>query len=158
EPSLFERWTKWRRRHPRLTSLTTLAVVGAVLVGGVATFSILQVNEANARQRVANQQLVAQGLEKAARETLAKVPPEAQDVQERLTGAGDVGVALERGRKALALYGVGTDPGWQETNLVRFLPAEAQGQVKQEVGDFLLVMVNAQKYLTKLGRSGKQAA
>src|SRR5205823_1540338 len=38
EPSLRERLGKWRRRHPRLTSSTTVAACAAVIIAGLTSW------------------------------------------------------------------------------------------------------------------------
>jgi serine/threonine protein kinase/tetratricopeptide (TPR) repeat protein len=132
EPSLRERADKWIRRHPRLTSATSMAVlVGAVVV-------------------IAMSLSVFRGLRLAhleARDTLNRFHDETKTAQFLLNGHSTDGDQLEEGighcQAALGLYGVLGDRSWLQRPAVSQLPEADRDQLRAEVGDLLLLLARA---------------
>ena len=133
EPALAERAGKWVKRHPRLGSSTTVALLAALLLAGLTSA------------------LVARGSRLAGFEAsreLARFRDEATSVRFALNDrVGDprrraAGEALAR--KALGRYGVLDDPRWlQRPAIARLLPEERL-KFREEVAEVLLLLTQAE--------------
>jgi serine/threonine protein kinase/predicted Zn-dependent protease len=129
EPSLRERLSKWRRRHPRLTSAGAVAAVA-----GLVLCTLLWALYAR-NQRLARLEAV---------ESANRFRGDSQMVQflllhHRTGDSAGLAQAGERGRTLLDQYHVLGDPAWQETAPVRYLPAGERQRLQEEIGDLLLL-------------------
>lgn len=133
-PSLFERFRKWRRRHPRLTlalPITAASLAGTVLLLSVAAWNLKRVPELEAVQCF--DELSRSGPELKALLFLATVP-------ERPVGIADPRETVEKGRQLIAPYGVDTTDQWMKRPFYRFLPPEKKEMARKEIGQMLFLL------------------
>jgi serine/threonine protein kinase/Tfp pilus assembly protein PilF len=132
EPSIRERSRKWMRRHPRLASLTTLAVLSAALVCSVIGWWLVH------GFRLA---------ELEARDTQNRFHEETKTVQfllnARSMDSDQLDKGLRLGRHALAIYHVLDNSNWEQESAVRRLSEENRVRLRTELEDLLLVMSRA---------------
>jgi serine/threonine protein kinase/Tfp pilus assembly protein PilF len=136
EPSLRERAGKWVRRHPRLTSLTSVGTIAAVLLVVLTTGFVVR-GRLVARQEAKDKLAVLHEDLRTGEFLLC-----ARDIQreELAEGAGVCRSALDR-------YQVLDNPQWQESATVRHLAPEEQNQLRAEVGKLLLLLAHASSKL-----------
>ncbi len=132
EPSTRERVAKWSRRHPRLTSSTSMAILaGIVLFGAFAAF--LARGERLARLEAAD--------------ALARFRAEASSVRyllnTRVHDRDRRAKAVGQGREALAPYRALLDPDWLDGPLVRPLEPEERRDLRDTAGAMLLFLARA---------------
>jgi tetratricopeptide (TPR) repeat protein len=132
EPSLRERASKWRRRHPRLTSSTSVAAFfGAVFLIFVALLTVRM-------QRV--RQLEAQN-------NLAGFREQAQTAKFLLNKSAPDGKLLEEGVRlcsdALGRYRVLEGASLDELPAARDLPETDRNALRNEIEDVLLTLARA---------------
>jgi tetratricopeptide (TPR) repeat protein len=129
EPSLRERARKWRRRHPRLASLTTLAVLAGVAITILLSLVLIR------GQRLA---------EMDARESLSRFLDDKKTVQYLLTArtndAAELETGVRLGRQALKAYDVLDNPSWQESLAVRNLSGADQALLRRNAAELLLLL------------------
>jgi eukaryotic-like serine/threonine-protein kinase len=132
EPSLRERSRKWIRRHPRLTSVTTMLMLGLVLASFTVGVTMARV------QRLA---------EFEAQESFNRFHEEAKTVQfllnARSMDTDQLVDGLEQGQKALGTYAVLDNSEWDKQPAVRRLSAANQTKLRSELEDLLLLMSRA---------------
>lgn len=143
EPSLRERARKWIRRHPRLTSSTTVGAVAvslALLLGGLLLMHLshlAQRDQDRADQLARLEALDAQkklgGELKTVQFLLSRPDAERQQLDE--------GLALCR--HSLERYGVLETPPWQEGPLVQALAPEDQRRLREDMGELLFLLARA---------------
>ncbi|QEH32714.1 Serine/threonine-protein kinase PrkC [Aquisphaera giovannonii] len=132
DPSRRERLGKWARRHPRLSSGTALmAMAAVVIVGIIAGYSQRQrrfraVEAEQAFRRLADDHEAAR---------ILLLDP-ADDPARR-----EEGLALCR--RALGRYEVLDRPDWARSYLITSLPAASQAELKEQVGEVLLLGARA---------------
>jgi serine/threonine protein kinase/Tfp pilus assembly protein PilF len=131
--SLWERWHKFRRRNPRLTSATSVGLAGLVIV--CALVAALAVSlESHARLE--------------ARATVARFDEDAQSTYFYLH-ARSAPRQLEEGeracRAALARFDVLAGESWQESATLKRLPDAEQERVRVEVGQLLVVLAHGRQ-------------
>jgi serine/threonine protein kinase/Flp pilus assembly protein TadD len=142
EPSLRERARKWQRRHPRLASLTTVAVLAGIAIAGLASIVLIR------GQRLA---------EVEARESLRSFLKEEKTVQYLLTARTndtaelDKGIAL--GRDLLSSYDVLDNPEWQKQPAVRNLSAPDQAALRRNAAELLMFLARGMS-LQALSQTG----
>jgi serine/threonine protein kinase/tetratricopeptide (TPR) repeat protein len=135
EPSVRERSRKWVRRHPRLTSATTVAAVAVVAVTAAAAGAAYYRWEST---RLA----AAAGLTR-----LAEARVTQQALLNRLLNAPDresVDRAADLARGALADYGVLSNPNWRDGRLVTALPPDGRRALADHVAGLLLTWAEAE--------------
>jgi serine/threonine protein kinase/tetratricopeptide (TPR) repeat protein len=132
ETSLIERVQKWIHRHPRLTSITSVALVATAIIALLAAGFVAR------GRRVARQEAVAgfQAFEDQVR--TAQFLLSARNIEPEEVDEG-VNVC----RAALDSYGVIHDPSWRQRAGVRHLDPEQQGQLQEEVAELLLLLADA---------------
>jgi serine/threonine protein kinase/tetratricopeptide (TPR) repeat protein len=144
EPSLRERVRKWARRHPRLTSVSSVVAAALVLVGLLAG-GLLAARE---RSRVLEEQ--SRTLE--ARVVLADHARDLTALQELLDDRNQTRESLESGialcRTSLDRYGIPADAddvpaGWDHSPLVRYLPDADQDRLRHDFGEVFYLMAKA---------------
>jgi serine/threonine protein kinase/tetratricopeptide (TPR) repeat protein len=136
-PSLQERARKWGRRHPILTSSTSVAAVAVALLLSIGTGAYA------ARER-------SRSLE--ARVALADHAADVRTLQVMLDERYQTRATLDEGiagcRRALERYGVPTDRDepherWAEGRLVRYLGIEDQSRLRDDLGELFYMMARA---------------
>jgi hypothetical protein len=132
EPSVMERLRKWARRHPRLTSSTSMAMVAGLLL--VA----LSLDYVSRQERLAKLEALERRhgfVEDArtARLLLNKLEPDRKDLEEG-------GRLCDR---ALRRYRITEDPSWTDLPDFRLLPAGEQEQLREDAGEMLLTSARA---------------
>jgi serine/threonine protein kinase/Flp pilus assembly protein TadD len=136
-----ERFRKWRRRHPRLATAALVGAASGLLLVLPATVIAVRQNQ------LAERRLQVEAAE--AGQAWREVAPEARVAQALLaTRSGDralIAQGLERGRMVLARYGLGDDPDWARRPLFIRLPGALQAEVRQELGELLLLMTRAEE-------------
>jgi serine/threonine protein kinase/tetratricopeptide (TPR) repeat protein len=147
ERSVRERVRKWWRRHPRLTSFTTLGVAAAVILT-LLTLGFVARGRALVRKEARDIQATFQDDLRHAQALLC-----AQDIE---PDERDAGIAVCRG--ALQRYHVLDDPAWQQSAPVRSLGAEEQVRLRQEVEELLLLLTHATTLEARAQREPAQHA
>ena len=129
EPSLRERCRKFVRRHPRLTSSTSVGVGAAILLLTLAAAMVFQ------KSRLARLEAV---------DLLHTYHEEAQPVKftlyARAQDQRELDEGVSRGRGALERYHVLDRPDWRELPAYRHLPSEGQAQLREEIGELLFLL------------------
>lgn len=132
EPSWWERTAKWVRRHPRLTSMTSVAVAAALLLLSltVGLFASLQ--------RIRHYEAIEhfQGFDKDAKAAHLLAA-------HQLAGSDELDRLLDLAKRALDRYGVETD-SWRERGEVKRLSENQRKQLDASVQGLLLMMARAQ--------------
>ncbi len=132
EPSRRERFGKWRRRHPRLTSVTMVAALCGLLIAGLAGLVV-------ARERRLG--------EIEARAALNRFLDDKKAAQYLLTAqlndAGQLESGMLRCRQALAGYGLPDASSWQEGARVRRLSSADQNLLRRSAGELLFLWARA---------------
>jgi serine/threonine protein kinase/Tfp pilus assembly protein PilF len=132
ERSLRERFQKWRRRHPRLASSTTIAGVAAVLVMSLGA-SILFLKGRLARFEAA--------------ETFAQFEHDVKTAEVKLLvrqiGRDDLAEGVERCNALLGSYQILSNPKWREEPHVRNLLAADQKRLDEDVVEVLFLLAKA---------------
>lgn len=132
EPSRRERWQKWARRHPRLTSAATVATTAAVLLIAVGSVTA----DLWRQQRLGQADALFQQFreDKASAELVLNVrEPDQIQLEE----------GLEKGRHALDRYRVLDNERWLDLPIVRNLAAKDQSRLREEVADLLWSLARA---------------
>jgi serine/threonine protein kinase/tetratricopeptide (TPR) repeat protein len=145
ELSLWERSRKWTRRHPRLSSSTSVGVIATVLVLALAGTFLLRVRhlarlrvEQNAQQT----RLQAVAALHRLREDLKTIEVLlGSDVHDAEREQREEGMALARA--VLDRYGVLELPAWLETASVSALAPEQRQQLREDMGELLLLLAGA---------------
>ena len=132
ERSLTERTRKWVRRHPRLTSSTSVALMGGavlVLLGLGFYFRGEQLARLEAEQ------------------TLGRFRDDAKTVQfllySRHADRGQLEEGMRRCRTTLAHFAVLDDAVWDQAPAVRHLPEAEQAALHEEAGEVLYLFARA---------------
>ena len=132
-PSLWERGQKFRRRHPRLTSMTSVAAGFCILIAGLT--SVFAVREEQHRRL-------------QAKETLTRFHDDAQTTY-FLLNARTAKDQLDEGQRAcrstLGHFQVLENPAWRDGSAVRRLGAEDRLHLQEEVGQLLVLLAHAQQ-------------
>jgi serine/threonine protein kinase/regulator of sirC expression with transglutaminase-like and TPR domain len=132
EPSLRERLGKWARRHRRLTSMTTLALLAAGLLAALtAGFLVRQRHLARLEASDASHRLAADVRQADFLLGSRDAPP----------GQFEEGLALCR--RALAHYRVLDDPAWTARPAVALLRPDDRDRLRREIGHLLLLDARA---------------
>lgn len=132
EPSLRERAGKWTRRHPRLTSSTSVAVLAMMIVVALVV------------------SLVVRGREVArleAAESLGRFLDDKKTIQFLITADTGDGKQHEHGmeecRRLLDSYRVLENDSWQDLPAVRHLPAPERTMLREQIGELLFLYAQA---------------
>jgi serine/threonine protein kinase/Tfp pilus assembly protein PilF len=132
--SMRERCRKFRQRHPRLTSMTSVGVLATVLIAALAgAFAVREDQRANLE----------------ARQTLSRFEKDANEAY-FLLNPRNARKQVEEGEKTvrttLAHFQVLEEPKrWRETSRVSRLPAPEQERVQSEVGQLLVLLAHARQ-------------
>jgi serine/threonine protein kinase/tetratricopeptide (TPR) repeat protein len=139
EPSVRERLGKWIRRHPRLTSSTTVGLVAVTLLLGVG--SALVVGHRKYQGAVAAESYRRLGDER--RQAIALLTM--TDVDPTLVEEG-----LGFCRSAAERYGVLEGPSWLDRSPAADLPPADRAPLRRDLGDLLVLWAQA---LTRRGET-----
>jgi serine/threonine protein kinase/Flp pilus assembly protein TadD len=130
-----ERLAKWSRRHPRLSSTTTVTVLASlVLMALVVALGI-------GRERLRG--LEAQQLFQEHRRAFEDVRVRLDD---RHLPPAQYAQVMELCREALARYGLtleGAKPDWEQAVAVRYLPADQRDQLRDDIGELYYLLAKA---------------
>lgn len=125
EPSLRERLGKWARRHPRLTSTTTVAVFASCLIAAIVAGSVhrsSRLEAADSLHRLGSKIQEAYSL-------LGSLEADPRQIEEGVALCDDV----------LRRYRVFDDPSWSARLLGSGLPDGELGELRRRVGELLLL-------------------
>lgn len=126
--SIVERLQKWRRRHPRLTSATTVAALMALLLAAVAggyelrQQSLESLKAANSFRGLLDQTQTIEAL-------LANSDAQLAEIEE----------GVEHCRQAVEPYGVLRRADWKRAAVVARLTADEQAELGDNLGEILLL-------------------
>jgi hypothetical protein len=142
EPSWLERTRKWVRRHPRLTSWTSVGALAGLAVLVVVTLFVVR-DRRRAELAAAESERLAH---LAALESRRQLGEDLKEVHFLLNGSAgrkehDEGLLLCR--RTAERYRVLDAPAWQETPLVLALPAGERQQLREQMGQLLFLWAKA---------------
>jgi serine/threonine protein kinase/Flp pilus assembly protein TadD len=132
-PSLWERCQKFRKRHPRLTSVTSVAAVFCLLIAGMAV--AYGAHEEQLRR-----------LE--AKETLSRFRIDAETAYWLLnarTAKDNIPEAQRTCRSALGFFQILESPDWRQGPAVRRLPEQERQRLQAEAGQLLVLLAHSQQ-------------
>jgi eukaryotic-like serine/threonine-protein kinase len=145
DPSRRERWRKWRTRHPRLSTGLGVAVVAAALllaVGGTLGVRIRGLARARGEQEARQMRLTAVAAQRALHDDLRLI--------EFLVGSNVTGAEAEQRAEwielvtnALERHAVLDTASWSDGPLMRALAPNEQEQVRNDMGELLLLATAA---------------
>lgn len=150
--SVFERARKWARRHPRLSSRSTIA--GFTLLVGLCLAGMLWMwNARLATVKATEQYLQFLPLKHEAELLVTLRQPD----QDELPQDDELlrGIALSR--ELLDGYGVLDDPQWREDSKVRYLSIDQQRQLREHIGELLFFLARAESVLAEAGKPAERA-
>src|SRR5262249_40737858 len=131
--SLRERFRKWRRRHPKLTSATTIALLAGFLLLGLGGLVFMR------GQRLAQ-------LEAAAAQTRAQTS--VREIERLLVGAPDTATPWQEGqnkcRQLIDAYQP-HQPSWDRESLVAYLDEEARQKLREDLAMAMFLYAAAQE-------------
>ncbi len=132
EPSLRERMQKWNRRHPKITPLTTLAILAFVVIGGLVSWFCIQQQQQAILIREQTRQ-AAQAFDEL-QVDLKCIPflvasPHATPTQQK------EGVALCQ--RHANKYRILETSSWESDSLVTLLTVEQQQLLRRDMGELL---------------------
>jgi tetratricopeptide (TPR) repeat protein len=128
DPSVRERAGKWLRRHPRLTSSTTVAVIAAVLLAGLGSALAVRHGELRKAEAIESRRRLDEEWPRVvALLTTPNVDP----------ALAEEGLAICKG--AAARYRVLDDPAWLDRPLVASLPPPDRAELRRDLGDLLVL-------------------
>ena len=133
DSSVRERVRKWARRHPKLTSTTTVAALALVLVGatiGTAAYARERTRDLEARGRLADHHSAFRSAQTF--------------LDDRTRSAARLDEGLEKLRGVLKGYGVPEDAdagdGWRSAPVLRYLSAADRERVTGDIGETFFLM------------------
>src|SRR5262249_37351984 len=148
-----ERFGKWRRRHPRLTSATSVGVLAAILVAAAAGGAVAARERSRALEaRVA---LTDHARDLTALQAL---------LDDRNQTRDSLGRGIELCRASLDRYdiphGASEVPNdWDRSRLVRYLPADDRAKLRDDFGEVFYLMAKAAGRRAELSNdAGERAA
>jgi serine/threonine protein kinase/predicted Zn-dependent protease len=143
DPSLRERARKWVRRHPRLSSSSTVAAVAAAVLLGLVSAAAVAWQKHRA-------DLAAAEREQARLSALDSWDRlrNARQVQQALSNypnRATVRQVIDLSREALRAYPVMHDPAWEESPRVAHLPADEREPLRRTIADVLATWSDAER-------------
>jgi eukaryotic-like serine/threonine-protein kinase len=145
ERSLRERARKWTRRHPRLSPFTSVGLIAALFILALAGAFLLRVRHLGRlriEQETRQAQLMAVTAMHSLRDDLKTIEVLlGSDVPDAERDQHEEGIVLARG--ILDRYRVLESPAWQETRLVSALASAQRQQVREDMGELLLLLSGA---------------
>jgi eukaryotic-like serine/threonine-protein kinase len=147
EPSVRERVRKWVRRHPRLTSSTSVGAVAAVVVLGLLIGAGFAWREHRANLEAAEQDQARF----AAMDAWDRLR-QARQVQQALANYPDRAAArqvIDVSRQALEPYRAVDDPDWETSPAAAHLPEPERARLREAVADILAGWSDAERELAE---------
>jgi serine/threonine protein kinase/tetratricopeptide (TPR) repeat protein len=132
EPSWAERMRKWVRRHPRLTSWTSVGAMAGLVVLVLVTLFVLRGRRLTHLEALDSRRQLGEDLKTV--HYLLNKPDAGREQHEE-------GFALCR--RTAERYRLLDTPAWQETSLVRPLPPEERRHLREDVGELLFLWARA---------------
>ena len=132
EPSVAERARKWARRHPRITSGTSIALMCGAVVLGMAALLFLRAQRMARLEAYATLAQFRDDLDTV--EYLLNI--QASDPKRRKEGT-------ELAHRALGLYKAESDPAWRDGPAVAHLDEPDRARLMEDVGELALVLARA---------------
>lgn len=140
-----ERARKWRLRHPRLASGTTVGVLaGGVLVAMAAGWT--QLRHDYARQSAAS----------AFAAFRAQAPATITPLSTHDLDAQSLADAQAAARSQLAAYGVGESKSWRDGDPFRLLPADDRVTLSRELGQLAYLLASQELRQAQLHSAGER--
>ncbi len=133
EPSVAERARKWARRHPRITSGSSIALMCGAVVLGMAALLFLRAQRTARLEAYATLAQFRDDLDTV--EYLLNI--EASDPKRRREGT-------ELAHRALGLYDAESNPAWRDRPAVKHLDEPDRARLMEDVGELALVLARAQ--------------
>src|SRR5262249_51851125 len=130
EPSVRERARKWVRRHPRLTSASSIAVLAAGLLLALGVLFVFR-GERLARLEAVESFNHFRDEMRGAQVSFLELPSAGTTRLEATTASC---------RRALDRYQVLDNPSWQETPAFRHLPPDSQERLRGDAGELLFLL------------------
>lgn len=127
--SLKERGRKWGKRHPRLASTGSLAIVASIVFSAIAVFWMIR------ERQMASMQAAATFHRFQEQFRFARIRLSAADIEESSVSEG-----IQTARRAIASYGLETSPDWSEDPTFHRLPLEQQAIAREELGELAYLM------------------
>jgi serine/threonine protein kinase len=141
--SLGERFGKWRRRSPRLSTACLVGLAALVLLILPATAIAIRENQIAERNRE-----IAVAEAKQMRFEVGKEAATIHVLLATLTGdRAQLSQGIERGQTVLDRYRIESNPNWFNESIVAHLPTEQQTQLRIELAEMLLLMADGQMIL-----------
>ncbi len=144
DPSPRERLAKWARRHPRLSSSTTIGAAAAVvlLAGAAGCLALWEKHKG----LVAREQFAQFERARLHQHDLINFPD--SDTARR---------AITLSHDALTSYGAVDDPRWDEKPLVAYLEPEARERLRRDVASMMLIWSEAERKLAEREAADERA-
>jgi tetratricopeptide (TPR) repeat protein len=151
EPSMRERFRKWRRRHPRLTSSGTVAAVAAVLVLTATGAAFAGYERSKRLER-----------EWGAADHFRRFQAEIVEPVDLLTLHGDEPAKRAKGtewaRSLVGQYGA-VDENWEARPAVALLPEADRRELRTQIAELLLLLARTEALpADQLDPPGRRAA
>ena len=132
EPSIAERLAKWARRHPRLTSSTSIALLSVAMIIGLVAALVV-------RQRRIESLTATEALHGLAEDRIkAEVLLGARDAPPAQVAEGEALVG-----RILAQYPDPTSPGWASRPLVARLEENDRARLRDDLGEVIYLAARA---------------
>jgi serine/threonine protein kinase/Tfp pilus assembly protein PilF len=146
-PSLWERCQKFRRRHPRLTSVTSVVVAFCLLIAGMASAFAVREEQLRRLEAVREEQL--RRLE--AEDAFSRFQVDAETAHFWLTCKLDENLDAGRShcRSTLDHYQVLSNPDWRQAPAVRNLPQKDRQLLQDQIGELFLLLAYAEQVAGK---------
>ena len=133
-PSLPERVSKWRKRHPRMASLASVFCLSAVMI--VTLLGAVHVREERLQEIAAVEHF----------RTFEKDWYDAQFLHAtNTTYEPNADKLLKHGQRSLGKYAVLRQPNWDRQAHVVYLPAKHRQKLKSDVASLLVMMARAKR-------------
>jgi tetratricopeptide (TPR) repeat protein len=139
-PSLWERGQKFRRRHPKLTSATSVACIAALLLAGLGSIFVYR-EEQHAVRREQHARLEAKA-------TLSRFQDDAKNSYFLLTARSakrQIDEGAQACKAALQHFQILDNPAWRESAAVERLSDKDRQTLEREAGQLLILLAQAQQ-------------
>lgn len=132
-PSLLERAGKFRRRHPRISSASSVAAVAVVVLAGLASLFVASEDRRSLLEAQATLARFDEGVQTTCFLLNARSTKQQFDEGDRSA------------RATLGEFNVLANPNWRAAPAVQRLSAAQQERLQEEVGQMLVLLAHAQQ-------------
>ncbi|MCY2962928.1 MAG: protein kinase, partial [Planctomycetota bacterium] len=142
-----ERFTKWRKRHPTLSSTSVVTAISLVLLGALGAGVKVTVDQKREAQALQAKQLFRLDAPQMKAGLMLAAQP---------TPEMDRSVCLKRQQEVvqrLDVFGAATSDDWRDNELVRRLPEADREVMEQEIGQLLCLLGKARERLSDFDTS-----